>query len=298
MRKTMLILVTLLVAISLFFAACKSTPAPEPEPTPTPAPTPKLNISIKIEATASTWREGKEPYDIYGAIKQNLEETGFEVVPQESTSYDARMVVDYAERKGASYTGGGHGTDIKCNITLYDKTQDVIFEKEIYGTSPVITSNLNFYLNSLEIFNYQLYFRYLGEFIAVEFGTGDEVSVLIHALEDEDANFNTRVEAARALAETGDARAVEPLIETLKDENEFVREGVASALGQTGDARVVAPLIEALKDESEFVREQAAYALGHTGDARALAPLTEALKDEHERVRIAAERALEEIRSK
>ncbi len=46
-------------------------------------------------------------------------------------------------------------------------------------------------------------------------------------------------------------------------------EQAAWALGRLGDARAVEPLIAALKDEDLKVREQAAWALGRLGDARA-----------------------------
>ena len=58
-------------------------------------------------------------------------------------------------------------------------------------------------------------------------------------------NLGVRVSAARALGEIGDKRAVEPLIETLK--NEYFSEYAAEALGKIGDARAVEPLIMALR---------------------------------------------------
>jgi HEAT repeat protein len=52
-------------------------------------------------------------------------------------------------------------------------------------------------------------------------------------------------------------------------------------LGEIGDPRAVDPLIEALKDEYSRVRSSAARALGEIGDPKAVDPLTEALKDEY-----------------
>ena len=59
--------------------------------------------------------------------------------------------------------------------------------------------------------------------------------------------------------------AVEPLINALGDEVEYVREGAASALGEIGDARAVEPLIEALGDEDYNAREAAKEALKKLG---------------------------------
>ena len=65
-----------------------------------------------------------------------------------------------------------------------------------------------------------------------------------------------------------------------------------------GDARAVEPLIQALKDEEGDVRLIAAGALGHIGDAKAVEPLTKALKDKKKKVREAAKEALEKIKAK
>lgn len=81
--------------------------------------------------------------------------------------------------------------------------------------------------------------------------TADRVGDLIL-----DLKFGTpgvRSEAAHALGEIGDARAVDPLIDALQDEDRRVRERAARALGKIGDARAVGPLIEALKNENGWV---------------------------------------------
>ncbi|MBZ0174711.1 MAG: DUF2225 domain-containing protein [Candidatus Methanoperedens sp.] len=78
----------------------------------------------------------------------------------------------------------------------------------------------------------------------------------------------------------GDAKAVEPLIEELKDKHYLVRRSAAKALGKIGDVKAVEPLVEALKDENYHVRSNAAKALGKIRDAKAVEPLVEALKDE------------------
>jgi HEAT repeat protein len=60
------------------------------------------------------------------------------------------------------------------------------------------------------------------------------------------------------LVEIGDARAVGALIEALRDKDSKVRRSVAEALGKIGDARAVDSLIiETLKDDDNFVRESA-----------------------------------------
>jgi HEAT repeat protein len=99
--------------------------------------------------------------------------------------------------------------------------------------------------------------------------------------------------AARALGQVGDARAVEPLIATLKDSDRDVRCAAGEALGRARDARAVQPLIAALEDP--YVRWTAAKALGEVGDARAVGPLAASLKDKNADVCQAASDSLGQI---
>lgn len=96
-----------------------------------------------------------------------------------------------------------------------------------------------------------------------------------------------------ALAKIADVRAVEPLIQSLKDE--ALRRFAANALGKIGDKRAVEPLIQALNDENDFVRSSAAKALGNLGDKRAVEPLIQRLKGDRDQVRKEAEDALNKL---
>jgi len=93
----------------------------------------------------------------------------------------------------------------------------------------------------------------------------------------------------------GDERAVEPLIQALKDENWSVRVEAANALGTIGDKKAVEPLIQALKDENWSVRAEAANALGMIGDEKAVEPLIQVLQDKNEDARKAAKESIEKI---
>jgi len=81
-----------------------------------------------------------------------------------------------------------------------------------------------------------------------------------------------RQEAASALGQIGDARAVEPLIAALNDSKSDVRLAAADALAKIGDARAVQPLIAAL-----YTTHGAAEALVKIGTP-AVEPLIAALK--------------------
>lgn len=115
------------------------------------------------------------------------------------------------------------------------------------------------------------------------------VDPLIGMLEDEDGQVRTA--AARALGTIGDPRAVAPLVAALMN---GVRDAAARALGQIGDPRAVEPLIAALR-EGEYVSTTVIWALGDLEDERAVKPLVELLKDESETVVWGAMRSLAKI---
>ncbi len=136
-----------------------------------------------------------------------------------------------------------------------------------------------------------------------------------------DDSWSLRRGAAEALGEIGDKRAVEPLIQVLKNENRDVRRVAVNTLGKLGwkpdneeekswyymasenweycvslGKIAVEPLIQALKDRG--VRKYAAEALGKIRDKQAVEPLIQALKDEDRDVRMSAADALGEIGDK
>ncbi|MFB0535505.1 MAG: HEAT repeat domain-containing protein [Anaerolineae bacterium] len=143
-----------------------------------------------------------------------------------------------------------------------------------------------------------------------------------------DKNRQVRQEAARALGDMGDRRAVPHLIQALGDKYAKVREAAASALGRIGDEQAashlvqalgdqnvrvrseavkalsqigpaaVPHLIQALGDERWEVRERAASALGRIGDQSALPHLVQALNDSKDAVRTAAASALGQLGDK
>ena len=77
------------------------------------------------------------------------------------------------------------------------------------------------------------------------------------------------------------APAVEPLIAALKNSDENVRRQAAEALGMIGDVRAVEPLLNTLKDRNL----SAIKALGQIGDVRAVEPLAKALSEGKTRIR-------------
>ncbi|MBM3460362.1 MAG: HEAT repeat domain-containing protein, partial [Armatimonadetes bacterium] len=103
-----------------------------------------------------------------------------------------------------------------------------------------------------------------------------------------------RQHAARALAELGDPRAVEPLCACLADESEWVRLAAAEALGKLADARAVEPLVQQIADPQEEVRAAVHRALARFGPA-AVSPLAELLSTGDKATRTAAAVVLGEL---
>lgn len=73
----------------------------------------------------------------------------------------------------------------------------------------------------------------------------DVLDHLVFALDHE--YFMVRENAANALADMADPRAIEPLIQHLKDEHRAVRVQVVQALGAIGDKRAIPPLVDLLQ---------------------------------------------------
>jgi HEAT repeat protein len=68
----------------------------------------------------------------------------------------------------------------------------------------------------------------------------------------------------------------------MRDQAPDVRAAVAASLGDLRDRRAVDPLIQALKDEYKMVKLAAALALADIGDKRAVPALNEAVSSERD----------------
>ena len=112
------------------------------------------------------------------------------------------------------------------------------------------------------------------------------IQALIAALGDDDDDV--RRQAQVALNELG-VEAVEPLGEALLHGTPDVRRRAAALLANFGDARVVEILLEALDrlrhDRDDLTLIQVVDALGNFGDPRAVKPLVDALDDATSNVR-------------
>jgi methyl-accepting chemotaxis protein len=102
------------------------------------------------------------------------------------------------------------------------------------------------------------------------------------------------IETSTNLRDIKDVHSLGPLIQSLPDQSENIRELVVLALRNFKDVRAVDALIWALQnDESARVRMQAASALAVAKDTKAIEPLKQAVQDQDQSVQKVAKEALE-----
>jgi HEAT repeat protein len=106
-----------------------------------------------------------------------------------------------------------------------------------------------------------------------------------------------RGRSAEILGQTGDEKAIEPLMSALQDENSWVRQKAVISLAKIAGENAVNQLIEILKDRDSDVRKNACKALGFIHREEAIEPLIVALQDPSTRVRASAASALGNINS-
>ncbi len=104
-----------------------------------------------------------------------------------------------------------------------------------------------------------------------------------------------RVNAAIALGNSKEPRAVDVLVETLEDKSAKVREVSAIALGRIKNERALEPLGRALQDSDSDVRSAAVRSLERLGGEQAAIFIIGALEDSHQEIRREAIKALERI---
>ena len=116
-----------------------------------------------------------------------------------------------------------------------------------------------------------------GRRVLAALGDDSAVFVLMDLLADENVSWS----AAQAIGEFEDdrplVRHVQALIQSKHCGIYDPRLNAARALGELGDRRAVPALVHALRDSERNVREEVIHALGSLGDDRAVGPLSRML---------------------
>jgi HEAT repeat protein len=120
-------------------------------------------------------------------------------------------------------------------------------------------------------------------------GLPELIEPLIDALLD-DSEW-VRTYAAIALGKIGDRRAIIPLIRSFSDRNADVHRNIVLAFERLG-SEVYDELVKCLEGEDVALRRNAAIAVAETGDERGLDYLVMLMEDSEETVRTAAAEAL------
>ena len=128
---------------------------------------------------------------------------------------------------------------------------------------------------------------------ALEMRAEESFDYLVEALNNR--NKDIRKYSAQVLGYIGDEKAIQPLINTLKDGNKLVRREASTALTRIGE-KAVDPLISILKDDDWKVRGAAAWALGSMKNNKAINFLEPLLEDPSGFVRAGAKNALNNIK--
>jgi HEAT repeat protein len=115
-------------------------------------------------------------------------------------------------------------------------------------------------------------------------------------LELADGEHKVRKEAIRKLMRYQRERALEPLLELLKDARSDVRVRAVQALGQLKDKRALEALQALLHDRSASVRAHVIGALGDLAEPGVVPDLHALLKSADRRIRQAAARSLGQLR--
>lgn len=115
---------------------------------------------------------------------------------------------------------------------------------------------------------------------------------LIDMLLNESIDAKNRSFAAAALGDIKDPRAIDPLIQYLKEDDCGCRSDELYYVFQRIGEKSVEPLIALLNDEDPKLRKNAAYILGNMYDARAIEPLKSLLNSTDQNLRDAAETSL------
>jgi len=242
--------------------------------------------TIYVDVAFSTWMpRGKTLADVAPSLRTSLASAGFTVVRNSTDSHDLTLKVDYREERGKQYKFDMYGTDITCLIRLEHPELGSLLDMTIRESSANPESGTPPYLETLERFQTNPYFYFLGDFVKARVASRlNQTEVLLQSLQrlmqnepprsDQPENvhvflpgdmiypFMVRDNTIQELGRLQDRRAVPFLTTLLGHNNRQVRLLSVHALGaiQADEAR---PAIErvAQQDGDREVRQAAAAAL-------------------------------------
>ncbi len=127
-------------------------------------------------------------------------------------------------------------------------------------------------------------------------GDSRAVNPLINTLRDE--NWLVRLHAVKALGRIGSPNAIEPIISIMNDECIYVRRAIMRVLGKepfVKDPRVTEILLHALSDADRCVRAWSVWSLSYIGSSNVVRAIADAVSDPDNNVSWRAIDALQQI---
>ncbi len=247
--------------------------------------------TIYIDVAFSTWMpRGKTLADVAPLLRTSLASAGFTVVRNSADSHDLTLEVDYREERGKQYKFDMYGTDITCGIRLEHPELGSLLDMTIRESSAHHESGTPPYLETLERFQTNPYFYFLGDFVKARVTSHlDRTGVLLQSLQRLMENEHRR----------SDLHALDQghgMLEMLQGETlypQLVRENTILELGRLKDSQAVPLLTTLLGHSNRRVRLLSVQALGEIQAGEARPAIERVVQQDRDReVRQAAAEAL------
>ncbi|HET8580567.1 MAG TPA: HEAT repeat domain-containing protein [Nitrospiraceae bacterium] len=215
--------------------------------------------TIYVDVAFSTWMpRGKSLTDVAPTLRTSMASAGFNVVRNSTDYHDLTLKVDYREERGKQYKFDMYGTDITCLIRLEHPELGSLLDMTIKESSANPESGTPPYLETLERFQTNPYFYFLGQFVKASISARlNRTGVLLQSLQRLVDNEYRRSDLRAP--DLGDGMLEMVQGETLYPQ--LVRENTIRELGRLKDPRAVPLLTTLLGHGNRQVRLLSVHAL-------------------------------------
>jgi len=211
--------------------------------------------TIYVDVAFSTWMpRGKTLADVAPSLRTSLASAGFTVVRNSTDSHDLTLKVDYREERGKQYKIDMYGTDITCLIRLEQPELGSLLDMTIRESSANPESGTPPYLETLERFQTNPYFYFVGDFVKARVSTRlNQTEVLLQSLQRLMQNEPARGDQPENVHAFLPGDMIYPLM---------VRDNTIQELGRLKDRLAVPFLTTLLGHNDRQVRLLSVHALG------------------------------------
>ena len=250
--------------------------------------------TIYMDIAFSTWMpRGKSLADVAPSLRTSLASAGFTVVRNPTDPHELTLKVDYREGQGKQYKFDMYGTDITCVIQLEHPEFGSLLNMTIRESSANPESGTPPYLETLQRFQTNPYFYFLGDIIkGFVVSRRDTTGSLIESLQRLQVKEEPKI--VSPIDELPSAASTLPTFETLYAG--LAREKTIQELGRLQDPRAVPVLIALLEHSDPSVRLASVRALESIREAKSRPALERLAKQDLDHdVRAAAKAAIDTL---